>query len=490
MRRLLLGITLFVLTTAAISCSTAVDGTITIKGKITCMGKGVADVFVTDGERGTTTLPNGSYTLSTHSDRTFIYYTLPQGYNSPLESGIPIFYKKIEEAQKSKWASAAKIDFELLKSEQDFSRHMFVVWADPQVIEPAELELLGDVAEDINRTISSEQYKNIPVHGICAGDIVFDRPELFSPYKDVVSTLGIPFYQSLGNHDMDYTGITEESSVKSYQDAFGPAYYSFNRGDIHYIVLDNVFYYGYSYQYMGYIDQRQLDWLKLNLSHVKPGSTVFVTLHIPTRYGESPSNPSLIQLQRGSVVNNKALYSLFEGYNVHILAGHSHTQWNTIISDSIMEHTHAAASAAWWQGPVGLDGTPQGYTIYTVDKGVVEWSFKGVGKELSHQFRSYPVGADPLYPKEFIVNVFNYDPLWRVEWYEDNELMGEMERFYGEDPLAKRLYVPGENKRYNWLGVGKTYHLFKAKPQKRDSKIRVEVTDRFNKKFTEDLVTL
>jgi hypothetical protein len=44
----------------------------------------------------------------------------------------------------------------------------------------------------------------VPVHGICVGDIVWDSHELFADYNKAVAEMGIPFFQVLGNHDMDY----------------------------------------------------------------------------------------------------------------------------------------------------------------------------------------------------------------------------------------------------------------------------------------------
>jgi hypothetical protein len=453
-----------------------------VKGKIICQGKAVPGVLVTDGEICALTDSNGAYSLQSNSGKPFVYYSLPSGYESPVEKGLPLFYRRIDHEK----GDSLVRNFELIKSRKNQARHAFIVWADPQVIEEPELDLLEEVVRDVKKTVSGLE-PSIPVHGICCGDMVFDRHHLFEPYIATMAGTGIPFYHVIGNHDLDYSNRTHETSTCTYGTKFGPDYYSFNKGRIHYIVMNDVFYYGFSYHYMGYMDQTQLHWLTANLAQVPKGSTVVISLHIPTRYGESAAEPGLLELQKNALVNSPALYDALKGYNVHILAGHSHTQWNTVISETILEHTHAAASAAWWQGEVGLDGTPRGYTVYEVDGDNLTWYFKGAGKHKSDQFTLYPAGSDPKHPGCFIANVYNYDPAWKVCWLEDGVKIGEMEQYWGEDPTARSLYPPGKNKKYSWLRVGQTHHLFKATPRRKDARISVSVIDRFGTTYTQDM---
>jgi hypothetical protein len=126
-----------------------------------------------------------------------------------------------------------------------------------------------------------------------------------------------------------------------------------------------------------------------------------------------------------------------------------------------------------------VDGTPKGYTVYTVDGDSLSWYFKGVNLSKDDQFKLYPINSDLINPGCIIANVYNYDSSWKVEWYENDSLIGNMQQYWGEDPLAKELYIPGKNKKYSWLGVEETHHLFKAKVLNINSKITVKVTDRF-----------
>jgi len=455
---------------------------ITVEGKICCQEEGIGGILVTDGEFSALTDSNGNYHLLSDSEKTFVYYTLPSGYESPVENGLPVFYKRINNENTDIFVR----NFEIIKSEKNQEKHTFIVWADPQVIEEAELDLLKDVVSDVKESVSGMDPSS-SIHGISCGDMVFDRLNLFDPYISVMSEAGIPFYHVIGNHDLDYSNITHETSSLTYEEKFGPSYYSFNKGKIHYITLNDVFYYGYSYHYMGYLDQKQIDWLKADLQLVPKGNTVIVSLHIPTKYAEAEKEPGLLEFQKNALVNAQVLYDLLAGYEAHIMSGHSHEQWNTVISDTIMEHTHAAACAAWWQGEIGIDGTPKGYTIYEVDGNKLTWYFKGVNKSKDEQFTLYPEGSDAEYADCFIANVYNYDPLWKVFWLEDGVVKGEMEQYWGEDPSAKVLYQPGKNSKYSWLSTGQTHHLFKAEATQKEAHISVQVVDRFGNIYTQDL---
>ena len=447
---------------------------ITISGTVLCEGKGVANVAVTDGVSTVVTDKKGMYSLSITSDREYMYYSLPSGYNSPIVDGVPVFYKAVDPGK-----AKQKIDFEIHKAEKSQFTHSFIAWADPQVLDFEDFEKLKTVVEDVNQTVRDLPE---PTHAIALGDIVFDRLNHFDEYKKTIAKTGLPFYQLVGNHDMDYNNRSNELSSATYSKNFGPAHYSFNIGNVHYVVLKDVFYYGHSYHYMGYIDETQLQWLEQDLAGIKPGSTVVVALHIPTVSKKPSNNPPLT----GSVLNKDALFKILAPYNTHILAGHSHTQWNTIISPTIMEHVHAAASGAWWQGEICTDGSPKGYTVYAVNGDSISWYFKGVGHSKEEQFKIYGLGTDENYPDCIVANVYNYDPEWSVLWYENDKLVGAMEQYWGKDPEAKEKYQPGKNKKHAWLNSSETNHLFRAPVKNQQAKITVVVNDRFGNQYKKD----
>ena len=443
---------------------------ITINGKISDnYGNGVPSVDVTDGNIITKTDSTGFYTLKTLSNKDYVYYSLPSGYLSTTKNYLPQFYKKIDKSK-----NVQEINFTINKSKVNQTKHSFIIWADPQVSTKEEFKLLQEVADDVKKTVST--LPNFS-HAISVGDNVFDKHNLIEQYIETVSTMQVPFYHTLGNHDMDYNERSNALADKTYCSYFGPSHYSFNVGKVHYIVLNDVFYYGYTYRYIGYITEEQLHWLEQDLTSFQKGGTVVVSLHIPTMFDKAKKARSLASLMTSSVMNNKALYNVLKDYNVHIMSGHSHVQWNTQIASNVLEHTHAAACGAWWQGDVCTDGTPKGYTVYEVNGDSLSWYFKGLDKEKTDQFRLYLEG-DTL-----CANVFNYDNKWRLEYYEDGKFIDTLQQYLGVDPLAKAAYQKGKNKRYSWLSYHKTGHLFRTIVKNKSAELKVIAIDRFGNKY-------
>ena len=179
------------------------------------------------------------------------------------------------------------------------------------------------------------------------------------------------------------------------------------------------------------------------------------------------------------------LYNL--GYDAHIFSGHTHYNWNVVFNDKLMEHNTAAVCGTFWKADICTDGTPSGYGIYEVNGNKVTWSYKSAGFPIDHQFRGYPVGSSEEYPQDIIANVWNWDELWKVEWYENGKCMGEMQRFEGYDPEAKIICSDKERVEYDWIMPIKTEHLFKATPQNKNAVIEIVVTDRFGHIYKQNI---
>ena len=145
---------------------------------------------------------------------------------------------------------------------------------------------------------------------------------------------------------------------------------------------------------------------------------------------------------------------------------------------------HAAVSAEFWQTPQNSDGTPKGYGVYEIDGKKVTWFYKSIGFDRDFQFRAYPVGANPEKPTAVTVNVWNYDPLWTVNWYENDVLKGEMTQYSGHD-VYTRDYINNNRSRfrYEWISAGATNHLFYAVPSSPEAVIKIEIIDRFGNKY-------
>lgn len=432
-----------------------------IKGKVTADGKGIANVVVSDGYSVVTTDNRGRYELSLHPDAIAVFVSTPAGYHFTNKKGIAQHYLPAANLHPK------RADFELRPLGKDDNRHQFIIWADPQVKNKKDVEkMMTESVPDVQKWVAAAGSDAL-LHGIAVGDIVWDELKLFDDYNKAVEQMNIPFFQCLGNHDMDYNKGDDSVSDNSFQEAYGPTYYSFNRGKAHYVVLDDVRYLGKDRDYDGFITQQQLDWLKKDLAFVPQESLVILCLHIPVHSG---------------VKNNQELYTILGDRNVHIMSGHTHYNVNDI-KGKIYEHNHGTVCGAWWTGPICGDGTPCGYGVYTVTGTELSWHYQSTGKEKDYQMKIYPQ-EKPGQPKEILVNIWNHDPAWKTEYFIDGVSQGALIQTEGFDPLAyKTLLGPDLPNPRGFAEPKSTDHLFKGVIKTPGQEVTVVATDRFGVRY-------
>lgn len=448
-----------------------------VKGKVSSQGKPLNNVVVTDGYSTTVTNSTGQYKLDASSHSSFVYVSTPAGYLPKDSLNVPKFYKPLNGNENSTY------DFELIKNPKDDSNHVVLVSADPQFFKKEQFKLYEPIIEDFIATVY--KYKDQDVFGIDLGDLAADRPDFYSPYINSLNKTNVPFYRVLGNHDMENGRRTKEKSTNQYESYFGPSNYSFNRGNAHYIVLNNVFYMGRPFAYMGYLDEQTYHWMEQDLSYVPKDSPVFISMHIPARLYEKEQpfkyNEKTIRQQ---TVNIAPLFKMLEPYNVHLLTAHEHYNRNMIHSPTLYEHNTAAISGTFWQeGDYCWDGTPKGYGVYEVNGNDVKWYFKSVGHPHDYQMRAYPEGTSKEHPEDVIVNVWNWDKTWKVEWKENDKNQGQMTQFSGLDPGVTAMFADKDKLDFKWLQSIRTDHMFRATPRFKNSKIEIIATDHFGEVF-------
>lgn len=443
-----------------------------ISGYVRANNKAVPNVVVSVGISTTITDKNGYYTLQSTEGDKFVQISTPSGYVPNVLKTIPSFYQKIEPLK-------SNYDFELIKSTKSDKAYKFFVQTDVQVANRDDLTLYEDyMLTDIQQTL--EKDKKSIWFGVDLGDMVGDDPNLFEPYVEAMSKLDVPVYRTIGNHDMAYWGRSFETSETHFNKHFGPTRYSFDVGNVHYIVLNNNFYIGRDYFYMGYIDEQTFLWLERDLKYVPKDKTVFVMLHIPTRLQvEKPAFQYNYSLMGGTTINADPLYNLLKEHKTHILSGHTHLSNNIVHSDSLYEHNIAAASGSWWSLDVCTDGTPRGYRVFEINESEVSWYYKSQGYPKEYQFRAQIDNEGNI-----VANVWNYDSAWKVEWLEDDNVIGEMARYEGVDPYVQALCTDRSKIKYDWIAPSKTNHLFKAKLKKENASVKIRVTDRFGNIYT------
>ena len=435
-----------------------------VKGKVTSKGKGIKGVVVSDGYSVVVSSSNGSYEFEPHPNATSVFLSTPAGYAFIQQNGIARHYFLLNDANLNK-----SMNFHLTPLERNDNEHSFIIWADPQVKDAKDVEkLMTESVPDVQKLVKTAGAGAL-LHGITVGDIVWDELQLYTDYDKAVEKMGIPFFQCLGNHDMDYNKGNDERSDDTFQQTYGPTYYSFNRGQVHYVVMDDVRYLGKEREYDGYISQAQLDWLKKDLSYVGKDKLVVLCAHIPIHNG---------------IKNNADLYAVLEDRKVHIMTGHTHYNRN-VINGNIYEHNHGTVCGAWWTGAICGDGTPCGYAVYNVKGTELSWHYQSTGEDAAHQMKIF-VNEHNETEKQVLVNIWNHDPLWKTEYSIDGISKGKLEQIEGFDPVAyKTLLGPDLPKPRGFAEPRKTEHLFKAIVPASTKEIKIAATDRFGKSFVE-----
>lgn len=376
-------------------------------------GKGIEGVPVTDGYSYTKTDANGVYQMKRNDRCRKVYYTTPAEYAINLDSKrhMPCFYSPEIMAKGKKY----RVDFvldPLPAVEDEFS---LIMIGDPQCYQTSEvLRYKRETVEDIKNVAASGKHKT--PYCITLGDITHDSTNLWDQLRSSMSNVQngtgyIPFFQCIGNHD--HNSLEPDSAdaddddyraTAKYVEMVGPTDYSFNRGKVHVVVMDDIMVYsqsssskpnGKTWDYYGGFSDAQYEWFKQDIANVKdPANTMLVfCAHIPFRGGASNS---------GSNVNTTRHYAdflnLFKTFKeCHIMIGHTHYAMNWIHNGyvckggkPIYEHVHQAACGAWWTGNVSVIGDPNGYNIYDIKgSSVADWVNKATNYDTDYQIRVF-----------------------------------------------------------------------------------------------------
>lgn len=435
----------------------------------------VYNAVITDGMNFTTTNADGIYYLpSDLAQCKYVSISIPSAYEINETNGIASeFYAKLSYDK-----AVNQCNFVLKKRSYVSDEFMYIAISDPQVKNATQLDRFQkETVPDLKHTTSRLAGKEI--YGMSLGDNVWDAMNLYQAYKVSVSSLGLTMFHTIGNHDFDlaYNDLhnTENPlnnyAEETYERYFGPTDYSFNLGEVHIITMKDIDYFK-NRKYTEQFTQAQLNWLKADLSYVKPGSLVFLNLHAPTSNRTSNGE--------ANIRNAVELMNLLKAYRVHIFAGHTHFYENEEVTPSIYEHNIGAACGAWWAGNVNRCGAPNGYLIVDVKDNDVKWHYKATGHPMDYQFRVYKPGEFQSQPTSLVVNVWDWDAQYKVNWYEDGQLKGSMKQFSDEDQDFITMNN-GKPKGYQ------TRHLFRVTPSAGAKTIKIEVTNRFAEVYSETL---
>lgn len=458
-----------------------------LAGRVTVDGVPRAGVVVSDGINVELTDERGEYQM--YTTRQHVFVSVPEDCEIPVLDGLPRFYKVLD------FSVDAKIqrDFNLLSAPKKTEWTLMAV-ADPQIGNDQDISdfseyILSDFSE-FTQPISENTY------GISLGDIVWNKPELFSTYKTLMGRTPVPSFSVIGNHDHNESVKNDTESDADFRNVLGPTYYSVNIGDYHMVVLDDVLYSGETGRndYANTITQEQLDWLEKDLSHVSKDKGLIVALHIPTARWNRPDN----------LTNTQALYDLIKDFdNIQIISGHAHNQSTVEIAPNMTEYNFAAAMGAYWY-PLCSDGTPRGYGVLKFNGNkLVDVKYKSAGFLDDYQMKLYapkdavlcqPSGnvGDPF--DQILVNVFAWHPKWTVEIQEDGGSWKTLSNVQAQDPDVRKSLVYDEDDKkwyipsnHNGAQIATTNHMFLYRPAPDWRSVTVRVTDPFGNVYTSTL---
>lgn len=365
--------------------------------------QGIAGVAVSNGVEVVQTDENGRYQLPVGEDN-IIFVIKPEGYMTPLnEQHLPQFFyihKPEGSPDNLKFAGVAptgklpeSIDFPLLKQEEaeDFSVLLF---GDPQAYNLQEIEFFrkGIVQQVDNR--------NNAVFGISLGDLVGDDLDLHPPYINALAEVGLPFYNVIGNHDLNFDVTADSLSDETFESHFGPANYSFNYGNAHFIILDDVLYPHplHGRGYWGGFRKDQLDFVENNLKFVPKDKLIVISFHIPLMHQNENSFRN---------ADRQRLFDLLKDYpNTLSLSAHTHLQRHNFYGKADgwhqdqphHEYNVGTTSGDWYSGeidslgvPVSTmrDGTPRGYAFLNITDNQYTLEYQVSGKPADHQINVF-----------------------------------------------------------------------------------------------------
>lgn len=436
-----------------------------VKGTVKSGEKLLEGVVVTDGSSFTATNFKGQFTLDIKDDAEYVYIVTPAGYVADWSKGVPAFYQPAD--------GVKKFEFDLQRTSGGFDYNIIAV-SDPQFHSLEQFgKFAGKPVEDMTETAKSLSGVTV---GLSLGDIGWDESARLDDYKDAIVRTGVPFYPVVGNHDNNAWchGDLEGSAI--YRSKMGPENYAFFLGRDVVMVLDNIIYDTNFKAETGYADH-VIAWVKGFMPYIPSDADIYIAQHAPTMQG------------RRKISQANALLDLVRGHKVTFLSGHTHVNNNFTIEKNITEHNIAAICGAWWDTQLCTDGTPQGYKVFTKFGGRLSWYYKPVGLSRKHIADVVGLGQAELHPNSVVANVWDWDPEWKVEWYEDGVYMGSMDRV-AEKSAAFNAQIEAAYKEYgeeipSWKRGRPSRHHFAATPSRYAQRVTVSVQSRFGQKWTQ-----
>lgn len=363
---------------------------------------GVPKVAVSNGIQVVLTDEEGGYELPVSKDE-IIFVIKPSGYTLPVsENNLPQFYyiHKPNGSPQLEFAAVEptdkipkSVDFALLPSEE-IQNFTALIFGDPQPYTQEEVVFFarGIVSE-------VEGIENVPF-GLSLGDLVGDDLDLHNAYIQAVQKVGIPWFNLMGNHDMNYDATADSLADETFEAHFGPANYAFNYGKVHFVILDDILYPDPrdGQGYWGGFRKDQLDFVENDLKHVSEDHLVVLAFHIPISKTKGDSFRD---------EDRQRLFNILKRFpHTLSLSAHTHIQKHDFFGQEegwpqTKLHHHynvGTTSGDWYSGTLDQDGvpfstmrdgTPKGYAFLTFKGNQYTFDYKVAGEPRDYRMHIF-----------------------------------------------------------------------------------------------------
>ncbi|MBQ7610587.1 MAG: calcineurin-like phosphoesterase C-terminal domain-containing protein [Bacteroidales bacterium] len=491
-----------------------------LEGKVTCEGRPVEGVAVTDGVNIVRTDAEGRYRMASDKRQGLVYLSVPSGYRAVSTDGLqPDFYAHLTAAPEVKEVH----DFTLVREDQ---RHYSVIFFPDAHLSNAdfkpELESFRDIALPVIREQAALLSAEGPVYTMNLGDLSHDiywYDYNFTLEDDYNFLRELPYptlmYSVSGNHDNDPSITTDHTDFDSehvFRKVFGPEHYSVNIGGDHWIMLDDIQYInvpGKGKKAKGVKGDRSYDkglsedawhWLEQDVAGLPDGTPVRICVHSPIIY----HNASGTLFSVGDARRLSDLLARFAP--VRVYAGHvHHMHWLQREEWPVFREVDlpAVSGTMWTTRPnrvLSNQGEDAGILVGRYSGGAVEYTYQtykhgdramrlydmnavakryAADKDIRALLAACP-GRDDYAAREYRNYVYiNYWMLRDGETVEalENGRPLEVEQVNDEDPLyLLNLHLPDflESGKHSRGKVG-NLHMFRAKAQSARTPVTVRV---------------
>ena len=505
----------------------------TVFGLVSSEEGPVANVVVSDGTEVTVTDDKGIYELKSAKKWGYVFISVPSGYEVAAEGVFPQFYQTLKGAADV----VEQKDFKLTKVDGQDRYKLFLLGDMHLANRTNDAAQFTQFTTDLNAYMA--QHSGQKMYALTLGDMTWDlywykNNYALPQYRETINrqVKNLQIYHTMGNHDNDFMTTSDYDAAVKYVDCIGPTFYSFNIGQVHYVVMDNIDCSAYdgtdSRNYVKKLSNEQLKWLAKDLAYVDKSTPLIVAMHAqiykPTSTGFAFDHDS---------ANTEALLAALDGYEVHFVTGHTHKVYNITPDDDVVkgrdihEHNSGAICASWWWSGnltpgvhVSIDGAPGGYAIWDIDGTDFAWLYKSTGWPEEYQFRSYDLNnvsfsMDDVpnipsnvliqlaykkyvnaYPEnsdnEVLIKIWNWNSNWELSVVDERGKPLEYTPVWAYDPLhIAALSVP----RFNNSGITSTpsfvtesaTNFFKVKADDADVDLTITVKDEFGHTWTEEM---